>query len=171
MKKLIFILSLFLSFPAFGQVAFMSGGYTAEDGWGPSLMDPGKGTFDSGTESWVAYGNNTIENDAGALKITYVDHPNGGYTLFRETADLTTNLTVDETYRVRFRAKTNAGSNTRIRINTAGYGNIDTNLSTSFEWYEVIFVAGDASDCAMILYGFSAGEIVWIDEWYIQEQI
>ena len=33
MKKLIFILSLFLSFPVFGQVAFMSGGYTAEAGY------------------------------------------------------------------------------------------------------------------------------------------
>ena len=75
-----------------------------------SLMDAGQGFFDVDTESWTAYGSNTIENDAGALKITYVDNSSGAYNYFRETGGLNTDLTIGKTYKIRVRAKRNAGN-------------------------------------------------------------
>jgi len=136
---------------------------------GPSLMDAGKGTFDSGTESWVVFGNNTIANDAGALKITYVDNVSGAYCIFSAASDLTTNLTVGKSYRVRVKAKVNGGSSVNLLIWHGATTTIGTVTATDFTWYEGVFVATNATTNNLQMNLMGAGEIIWIDEWTIQE--
>jgi len=119
-------------------------------------------------ESWDVYGTNTIENDAGALKITWVDTIWGAYHEFKAVNDINTDLTIGKTYKVRVRAKKNSGD---PMVNVGGYGvNVDSgSLTTDFEWYEIIFVAAHATGMAIRCRYMSAGEIVWIDEWDVQE--
>ena len=136
---------------------------------GRHLMDAGKGTFDSGTESWVAAGNNTIENDGGALKITYVDDANGAQVYFRDADDLTTDLTVGKTYQIRVRAKIGSGSaNLYITGPNYNFGTVNTSVYT---WYEGYFVATNTNVSRLLFLNLSAGEIVWIDEWSLEEII
>ena len=137
---------------------------------GASLMDTGKGTFDSGTESWVKYENNTIENDAGALKITYVNNTSGAYCTFSAVSDLSTNLTSGKTYRIRVKAKVNVGSNVLLQhYNTVDIVSFGTVNTTDFTWYSGIFVAKSPNACVVKMSAMGAGEIIWIDEWTIQE--
>ena len=132
-----------------------------------SLMDAGKGTFDVGTESWIVFGTNTIENDVGALKITYVDSKYGAYVQLREVKDLNTDLIVGKTYKLRARAKVNTGT-ANLNIITDGH-NLSDVLTANYAWYEIIFVATHVSVNEFRCYGMGEGEIVWIDEWYIYE--
>ena len=136
---------------------------------GASLLDAGKGTFDSGTESWVAHLNNTIENDIGALKITYVDGADGGKTNFQNAGDLNSDLVIGKTYRVRARAKVNTGASVVLRATGAATVNLGTITSTSYAWYEAIIVASSTTGNYIQASSMGAGEIIWIDEWYIQE--
>jgi hypothetical protein len=133
-----------------------------------SLMDAGKGTFDSGTESWVKFGNNTIENDAGALKITYVDNSAGAYDFFRAAGDLSTNLTIGKTYKVFVKAKVNAGSSVKLYICGPNFV-FATVTETDFTWFSSVFIATGASNNYIQLNSMAAGEILWIDEWYIMD--
>ena len=130
-------------------------------------MDPGKGTFDSGTESWVAYANNTIANDAGALKVTYVDSPNGGFVNLNAAADLNTDLTIGKTYKLRFKVKINTG-NIQVRIGNHSLNPAVNIAETNYVWKEIIFICETTTHTIRILL-MGAGEIVWIDQWYIQE--
>jgi len=163
---LIFLFSLF-AFAGWGQKI------TTYQG-DKSLMDAGKGTFDSGTESWIAYSNNNItkvtEDGVSALKIEWVDHSSGAHIGFNVLSDINTDLTIGKTYKIRIKAKGNGVSNPRLNINTAGgSGGGTISLSTSFTWHENIIIAGSATNCLINCYAMSAGEIVWIDEWSIQE--
>jgi hypothetical protein len=65
---------------------------------GATLWDTGADTFESGTYGWIQYGNNTVENDNGKLKITYVDNSNGAYNSLVEAGDLTAPLTIGQWY-------------------------------------------------------------------------
>ena len=68
---------------------------------GSDLWDAG--VYDTGTGSWSVYGNNTIENDNGALKITHVGGSGAGagaYVVFRDSNDLSTNLTAGKIYKL-----------------------------------------------------------------------
>ncbi len=133
------------------------------------IMDEGKGTFDSGTESWEAVGTNTIENDNGALKITYVDSALGARHYLRETKDLNTDLTIGRTYKIRARVKVNTGT-VNLKIYRSGTDVFVAVNETSWTWKELIFVADAAVSNYFALSAFDAGEIIWIDEWFIMEQ-
>lgn len=139
-------------------------------GVGISLMDSGKGKFDSGTEGWIPYGANTIENDSGALKITYVDYSTGARAPFRATSDLTTNLIVDKTYKIRNRAKRNVGTQL-LRVYTGGAVINFNSLTTEFAWYKLSFVAVSTTGAYFYCYGMDSGNVIWIDEWDIVEVV
>ena len=136
-----------------------------------SLMDAGKGTFDSGTESWFIYGNNTIANVSGALQITYVDDYRGAGEYFSGAGDLTTNLTVGNKYKVFVRAKVNTGSVTISVYQIGGtlLGSIGTCDSTSYTWYSGYFTATNASTNYLRMGDMAAGEIIYIDQWYVMD--
>ena len=146
---------------------------------GPSLMDAGKGSFTTDTESWTAYGTNTITrvadidaNNGYALEIVYTGgtpDSGGAYNYFNAAGDLNTNLTVGKTYKLRIRVKRNAGDQ-KLRVDVAGGtggGNID--LTINYTWLEKIFTAGHVSNCYLKCNSMSAGEIIYIDQWDIQE--
>ena len=159
MKKLLIFLALLISLQGFGQTVITSQS-------GDRLMDAGKGTFDSGTESWITAGNNTIENDNGSLKITYIDNDDGAATPIRIIGDLSTYLILGKTYKLRMRLKINSGgASTRILQS----GSIITAFSnTDYEWHEVVWTCNQTNS-TLQFYGMGGSEIIWIDEWYIVE--
>src|SRR5574343_11608 len=94
-----------------GGLAWQSGGSTwsVSEGKavntptvGATLWDTGADTFESGTYGWVKYGNNTVENDNGKLKITYVDNGAGAYDYIEESSDLSSDLSVKTWYEMQF---------------------------------------------------------------------
>jgi hypothetical protein len=136
---------------------------------GPSLMQAGKGTFDTGTESWIKQGNNTIVNDAGSLKLTYIDNLEGALDYLRAASDLTTNLTVGKYYKIRLRAKVDSGMSVQVRLLTATTYAVIT--QTDFTWFEFSFMATNATTMYMRFYypGYVNGQRLWLDEWSIKE--
>ena len=140
--------------------------YIRDHGMSRKIMDPGKGTFDSGIESWTACGTNKIENDNGALKITYQDNANGAETYLRETDDINTDLTVGVSYRLMIKAKINSGS-ANFYITGPNQAS-DAITNTDYEWIEIDFVATHTNVSKLLTINLSAGEIIWIDEWYLE---
>jgi hypothetical protein len=119
---------------------------------------------DSDTESWVAYGTNTIENDGNALKITYVDDSTGAFVLLRATSDINTDLIIGDTYKLIVRAKVNTGSSVRIIVigpNTV----IGTVTSDGYLYFEEEFVATSVNANYIRTDNMGVGEIIWIDRW------
>jgi len=140
---------------------------------GEQLWDSDASTFDSGTHSWIAFGNNTIENDNGALKITYVDNGNGAYNLFRDAKDLSSNLTVGKTYKLKFDAKVNTGSVTSKATSASSTHPITTEVTiseTTFTEKIIYFNASSATDNYMYFNNsMGTGQIVFIDNLSLKE--
>jgi hypothetical protein len=138
---------------------------------GINLMDPGKGTFDSGTESWAAMGGNTIVNDEGALKITYINADDGATISLNAASDLNTNLVIGKTYKLSYKIKSNGTGNYRMYLYNAPSSVVpDFDNNTEYEWKSIEFTAN--STTGVIFRGSNwttVGCIVWIDQWYIQE--
>tara|TARA_R100000008_G_C3581825_1_gene169077 strand:+ start:1075 stop:2355 length:1281 start_codon:yes stop_codon:yes gene_type:complete len=127
----------------------------------------------SGTYGWTAYGNNTIENDDYALKITYVDNSNGAYLELKNNANnLTSNLTISGFYVFECMIKGNSGVSSYVRIlhNAGGStyaheGKEDSSIiisNTEYKKVRCIFRASHADDDRIALNVMSSGEIIWI---------
>ena len=131
-----------------------------------NIMDAGKGTFDIGTESWTAYGNNTIENDDGALKITYIDDAGGALIQLRNSKDLNTDLTIGKTYRYKVKAKkTGGGCLLQVGATTVQF----ITLTDIYEWHEIVFKCSNTIANYLRCAAMGVGNIIWIDEYYIEE--
>jgi len=129
---------------------------------GGELWDADAAVFTSGTYSWVAYGTNTIANVANELVITYVDNSNGAYVLLRNSADLSSDLTVGQWYICQFDAK-EAGGDCVLNIYD-GVGTIISNtLTTSMITYNNIFKARSSTACNLVTASIGAGETVTLD--------
>ncbi len=135
---------------------------------GAELWDTDASTFDSGTHSWVVYGNNTIANDSGALKITYVDNTNGAYLWFRDSTDLNSDLVVGKLYKLTFDAKVNTGSVDLVVIENGGSTPSATITETSFTSKTVIFKAGSPQHDYIRL-DINSGEILFLDNFSLQQ--
>jgi hypothetical protein len=135
---------------------------------GAELWDADASTFDSGTHSWVVYGNNTIANDSGALKITYVDNTNGAYLWFRDSTDLNSDLVVGKLYKLTFDAKVNTGSVDLVVIENGGSTPSATITETSFTSKTVIFKAGSPQHDYIRL-AINSGEILFLDNFSLQQ--
>ena len=169
MKRLLFLL-LLIPVLSFGQKALTFEGKVITYQGSTSLLDAGKGMFDSGTESWAALGTNTIANDAGALKITYGDNASGARVYLNQaTGDLNIDLTIGKTYKIVAKAKVNTGSVLMQHYNGSAYVSFGTVSSTSYALFTGTFVAAHATACSFVMSGMGAGEIIWIDQWYIVE--
>jgi len=123
--------------------------------------------IEQNVESWTAFGTNTIENDNGALKITYSNDSNGARQYLRETYDLNTDLTVGKTYRLRIKAKSYGTVFMWLIGPNVNFATVNTDV---FTWYEIIFIATHATSNAIQMGGMVATEIIWIDEWTLVEQ-
>lgn len=132
---------------------------------GTDLFQAGKGTFDSGTGGWGAYGTNTRVNDAGQLKITYGNNANGALLTLQASTALTANLTVDAWYQLDIDARVSAGASVLLRLlDNVGlsvyYGTVtDTNLTH----YQIVFRCRDATSTTLNFDTLAAGNSVWID--------
>ncbi len=133
-------------------------------GIGANLFAAGKGTFDATTESWVAFGANTIEVDAGALKTTYVNNVNGAQLYLNSTKDLSTNLTVGKWYRLEFDAWVSAGATAGLTVaNPDEFTGITNITNTTPQTFHIIFRCKHATNCNIYSNGLAAGEIIWLD--------
>ena len=134
---------------------------------GGDLFIPGRGDFSDPahpTGSWIPYGTNTIENDNETLKITYVDNPTGAYLEFKDSADLISDLTVGQFYKLTLDIKVNASSSVNIYIYDGGSG-ISYGAYTNIEFQSVTiyFIAQHATNVYINFKNMSASEIVWLD--------
>ena len=129
------------------------------------LMDPGKGTFDSGTEEWVAYGSNTIANDSGALKITHVDSANGAKVNLNAASDLNANLVIGVDYRVKIRCKRDTDSSQFFYV--SGPNEQSSAIPTSYTWLTIDFTATSTTANLLRCSGMGGGASIWVDKWYI----
>ena len=69
-----------------------------------NLWDAAASIFTTGTYAWAVNGTNTIANTSNRLKITYVDDAKGAYVDLKDTADLSEDLVVGQSYTLTFDA-------------------------------------------------------------------
>ncbi len=126
--------------------------------------------YASGTGGWEVYSNNTVENDSGAIKITYVDSASGAYLYLRNAKDLSSDLTVGKLYKIKFDAKVNTGSVT-FEVVTASGSNGPTWVvtNTDFSTIEGYFKAGHTTNCYLRAKSMGAGEIAYWNNITLQE--
>lgn len=123
---------------------------------GPELVD----TLNTAA-AWTASGTNTVVDDAGAVKITYVDNAAGAVALFSAAAGLSSNLTVGANYKITYEIKVNSGSVNAAVVNASTNQGVAV-TSTSFITQSFVFNASNATTNNFTFANMSAGEIVWI---------
>jgi hypothetical protein len=133
---------------------------------GATLWDTGADTFESGTYGWVKYGNNTVENDNGKLKITYVDNEKGAYNLLKEQdSDLSQDLTVGQWYMFTadmMTAQTEQGD--AVYINDGGtIMNLAWMTSNTMTPYNISFKALSTNGSIIYIGIMAAGDVFSMD--------
>jgi hypothetical protein len=122
--------------------------------------------------SWIPYSSNLMEIDEAedALKITYVNFVHGGFLQLRDTADLSVNLTIGQSYILTFDGKVGAGDTVKMALND-GVGVLFTgNIAETFTMYTIIFTAKHATNCHIYPTNLTAGEEVWIRNITLREK-
>lgn len=127
-----------------------------------NLFDDGKGVFNSGTESWLAYGTNTLTNVNGELEITYVDDPDGALIYFNDNKDLSTDLVVGEYYTVLADVYTNTGS-ARVRVYNGSSYEPFTTIGTTPQTFECTYQAATANTSFFRVSSIYAGQKAYVD--------
>ena len=157
-----------------GGLAWQSGGSTwsVSEGKmkntptvGATLWDTGADTFESGTYGWVKYRNNTVENDNGKLKITYVDYSNGAYNSLVEAGDLTEPLTIGQWYMFTadmMTAKTGQGDAFYISDGSTTI-NLAWVTSNTMTPYNISFRALSANGGLINIGAMAAGDVFYMD--------
>uniref|UniRef100_A0A6M3J5X8 Putative tail protein n=1 Tax=viral metagenome TaxID=1070528 RepID=A0A6M3J5X8_9ZZZZ len=128
--------------------------------YGADLFDPG--VYAIGIGGWVKYGNNTVTNDAGEIKITYVDSAPGAYLDLKDSKDLSADLVVGGIYCLEGTARVNEGS-----VNTAIYNgsqNVGTTTVTSLTpvRFRIFSIEKSLYGSQIILAGMGGTEIIWL---------
>lgn len=137
---------------------------------GSELFDADASTFDSGTHSWVVYGSNTVANDSGALKITYVNDARGAYLWLKDASDLSSNLTIGKTYKFTFDAKVSSGASVDVTISTLS-GSPQVITETSFTTKSIYFTAENTTTTYIDTRNMGSGEIIYLDNLSLKEVI
>lgn len=120
--------------------------------------------------AWTGDGTNTVADDAGAVKVTYVDNSLGALSWLRGTSGISSNLTVGKTYKITGQMKVNAGASAVFVVNngTASTGVLTTS-STTYVPFSHIFRAASATDCYCRVSDMGTGEIAWVNLLVITE--
>ena len=146
----------------------LDGGGVVEDkvnsSLGSELWDTAASVFTSGTYNWVKYTNNTISNDSNSLKMTHVDDGQLAYVYLKDASDLSSNLTVGQSYKLTFDIKVSANSVTARVSNTTYQDSSITGINdTSFTSKTIYFTAGHATTDFLVIEAASGGMSAWID--------
>ena len=132
---------------------------------GPELV-----TGINSAAAWTPYGSNIVENDSGAVKITFVNGSDGAYAYLGSGA-LSTNLTVGRTYAISGLAKVSAGSSVNISSNS-GYGvglNHATISSTEYVRFTFSILSSSPSLNLLKFLNMGVGESIWVTDISIRE--
>jgi len=130
---------------------------------GAEMVDAG--AFSSTTGSWTPFGSNAVVLDSpGIIKITYVNNATGAYLPLRNSANLTSHLTIGCSYYLTCKAKVNTG-NAQVGVDCAVPKDSKYITSTS-EWSDVAvqFVASSATANYVRCLSMGAGEIIYIKD-------
>lgn len=150
--------------------SYISFGYLGEQGitetLGSDLFDPGAGTFDSGTYSWIPY-QGLISNDNGELLVTYDSGEVGAFLLLQDTSDLIQNLTNRKLYRIDIDGRVPTGGSVNVDIFTTAIGNSSTFNNTSATT-KTIYGCQDPT-LILLVEAMNTGEQIWLDNITIKE--
>jgi hypothetical protein len=134
-------------------------------GYGSELWD---GTDDS-QWSLAQAGNNTKTTlTDGTIQFTWVDDDVGGHIYFRDSDDLTADLTIGATYKCTFETKTSTGTNNWHINDGAASGSVNytsnpSNVTTGdFQSQVIYFRAQHAQNAYLILTNMGSGEVTQI---------
>ena len=151
----------------------------SSSGSGYELYQSGYGSFETDTESWTAYGSDTIESSTDyaqsgskSLKVTYVDSDLGAYVRLTSTSgDLKENLVAGKAYKITLYARMNTGNSTITITNQTGFSNTQVINTSSWQTVTGTMTVTDSSSILMRAGGgdLDAGEILYIDNISIQE--
>ena len=132
-----------------------------DPGFGINLWDGANGDV----TNWTPFGNNTVEEDDGTLKFTYVDNVSGPYIYLRDAHHLSADLVVGATYELSITTKVNTGSVTwRLQHNSYPTYTFSTLTSTDFVTQSVTFIATTVNSHYLFAGAFGAEEIVWVKD-------
>lgn len=132
---------------------------------GAELWDADAAVFTTGTYHWNALGTNTIANVGNALQVTYGNTATGAYCNLRNSADLSSDLTVGQWYRFSCTASINTGS-CQMSVYTgtaAGAAVYSADITTTPGEITIYFLCHHATDCVVQFALLSSGEVVTID--------
>ena len=117
--------------------------------------------------AWGVYGTNTVTDDAGAVKVTYVDSASGAFAYIRASGGLSSNLTTGRAYRVTGNAKVSSGSvNVSVPVTVS---TVATITSTDFVPFSVYFVATSATGDFLRADSMGSGETIWVKDLSVVE--
>jgi hypothetical protein len=119
--------------------------------------------------TWTRYSTNTMEIDStdgsgGALKMSYVDNTSGAQIALSNARDMSSDLTVGETYQVSFKAKVPAGNSVDVGIYTSSTVASVTITETSLTSKTLYYKCANATNDILFTYNLAAGESIWIDD-------
>lgn len=145
---------------------------------GPELCTINDDWSGGAITDWTPYGPNTVVNDNGAIKITYVNAAEGAYLYLRQSSGvLNADLKPGSWYRVTYEAKTNSATSiTKARYFDTTWtcqslvGFKEGYVSTSGDWFRVALII--YCDGALPLINFQslgAGEILWVRNLSVKE--
>ncbi len=124
--------------------------------------------YSSGTGSWIPYGSNVLSNDAGAVKLSYVNNNSGAYLFMRESADQSVDLIVGATYRLSCEYKVSGGNTADIKIAGGASGDLVVNVTnTDYETGSVIFLATSTTSNYLLLVLGTSQPDIWIRNIFI----
>lgn len=156
--------------------------YTTGDGVGPfrkideasELWDPDAAVFaGSSTYSWIDYANNTLANVANELEITFVDGVGGARVSLNDAADLSSDLTANQIYKLSVDAYYTGGAAGVKLLLYNPSGAVVNTYSPEFTLvkttYTIYFKAGGATDVLLRLDDMATSNIVYIDNLSLKE--
>jgi hypothetical protein len=111
--------------------------------------------------AWSPFGANTVTNDAGEVKITYVDTANGASAPLSAAAGLTTNLTVGVWYQITGFIRVAAAGPVNLNASAAATVTIAVS-STTLIPFRFFLLASNVSTNSLNITGMAAGEIAWL---------
>ena len=112
---------------------------------------------------WTAYGNNTIEDNGSEIKITYVDDTSGVLLHLKDASQLSSDLTVDQTYQIKFDIKVNTGSVSYIEYDGSTAALVlDTIANTSYVTKTYFMKAKHTTGAYIRIGNMNSGEIAYL---------
>jgi len=137
--------------------------------YGDTLWDTAAST-NGNVDNWNAFGNNTVATDTGMVKGTYVDNASGVYIYLKDSADLSSDLTVGRTYQFQYDIKVNTGSVTPVMGLSGGTSYSGAAVtSTDLITQTIDFTCAHATLHFFYVGGMGTGEIVYLDNFSLKE--